>query len=233
MTIKNISFNELKKLLDKNNLTTDERYLIDSYVHISLVDYCGNLNLYDKEKVQYLEEENLYRYLHAASTALGLYGNALEELLTHVPFSSLAFGFKNRYSGSRLERKAIELFIKMMLSCNSKADLNTPYFEGEMPQKFMSFRNQTAQEWFKEFVNINILILITVYEKMTIEDARVHLLASVAYQLHHNNPVKYAISSNMSIDEALKSILKKFINEKGKNGAYVYSSTGELLSKML
>lgn len=231
MLTETISFKNVQNLLNKNSLTTNERYLIDSHVQPSLVCCLSNLNYNEIEKVYYLEEENLYRYLFAAATALGLYGNALDTLLERPPFSYIAFGFRNRYCGSTLEKNAIELLIKMILS-NGK-DISTPHFEGNIPQKFMISQNQKGQEWFESFVHSNISILIAVYEKMTIEDARAHLLANMAYQLYHNNPQKYAIHSKMSMDESLKFVLKKFIQEKGNNGAFIYSDTGDLLSKML
>ena len=55
----------------------------------------------------------------------------------------------------------------------------------------------------------------------------------MAYQLHHSNPIKYNIDTNVSMNDALMNIMRKFIEEQGGNSSVIYSDNGEILSKAL
>ena len=97
----------------------------------------------------------------------------------------------------------------------------------------MSFRNQTAKDWFGKLVTTKVYILANIYEKASWEEAKSHLFANMAYQLHHSNPIKYNIDTNVSMNDALMNIMRKFIEEQGGNSSVIYSDNGEILSKAL
>lgn len=235
MPVNNISFETLERLLGKSSITTDDRFLIDSYVFTPLATYCNDIRPNEMEKVQMLEEKNLYRYLNATSMILGIYGKeALIKVLTTSPFSEILDELKNEYKGKELEKMIIIGMVRMLLALgNNSGNMITPVFEGEMPQKFMSFRNYTAKEWFDKFVKTKLYVLSSVYERLSWEETRNHLIASIAYQLHHSNPVKYNIDVNVSMDEALRNIILKFIGDKGGDSSVIYSNSGDVLSKVL
>ena len=236
MEVKHISFEELKKLLGKTLITQDERFLIDSYVTIPLTEYCNDLRSHEIEKVRYLEEKNIYRYLNTYCIILGLYGqDTLSLTLTTYPISVLYQELKNQYHGRELEKNIIFILTKALLALKEKnsSQILKPHFEGEMPQKFMSFRNQTANEWFDDFVNSKLVILSTIYEKSSFEETKAHLFASIAYQLNRNNPAKYHLNADIPLNDALKNILMLFIKKEGGDSSIIYSKSGEILSKIL
>lgn len=235
MAINNISFETLENLLKKNSITQSDRFLIDSYVFTPLVTYCNDIRSNEEEKVHILEEKNLYRYLNATSVILGIYGREkLIKVLNTYPFLGVLEELKKEYSGKELEKMTIICMVKMLLALGGNSNNPiTPIFEGEMPQKFMSFRNQTAKEWFGKFVTTKLYVLSSIYEKSSLEETRAHLLSSIAYQLHHSNSIKYNIDSRLSMDERLKNILIKFVKEQGGDSSIIYSNSGEVLSKVL
>lgn len=236
MAINNISFETLERLLEKSTISTNDRYQIDSFVSISLADFCNDIKPNEIEKVYILEERNLYRYMNAACIVLGIYGkDAFDKLLTASPFNRMYCELTLEYSGKELQKNFIIIMIKMLLALdgNGGNQIVTPIFEGEMPQKLMSFRNQTAKDWFGQLVTTKTYILANIYEKASWEETKSHLFASVAYQLHHSNPTKYSINTNVSMNDALMNIMKKFINEQGGNPSVIYSNGGEVLSKVL
>ena len=235
MTVKNISLEELERLLKNSRITTNERFLIDSFVYQPLIDYCQDIKFNEVERVHILEEKNIFRYLNVSCIILGVYGKeALEMALSTPPLSDALHELKQQYIGKELEKNTIILMVKLLLALGNRDNqIATPVFEGEMPQKFMSFRNQTAKEWFNNFVDTKLFVLANLYEKVSWEEAKAHLFASIAYQLHHSNPAKYNINANVSINDGLMNIMKKFINEQGGNPSVIYSNSGEVLSKVL
>lgn len=236
MAVKNISAEEVQRLLTKNILSLNDRFLIDSFVYQPLVDYCNDIRPNEIEKVRRLEEKNIFRYLNASCIILGVYGmDILTKALATPPLSYVIQELQNEYTGKELEKNVIIVSVKILLAIGGHGggQITTPVFEGEMPQKFMSFRNQTAKEWFGNFVNIHLFTLAAVYEKASSEEAKAHLLASIAYHLHQSNPTKYDIDANISMDDALRKILLKFHTEQGGDSSTLYSNTGEILSKAL
>ena len=119
----------------------------------------------------------------------------------------------------------------MLLALGSR-EIAKPHFEGEMPQKFMSFRNQRAQDWFEKVINRKLAILSIIYIKGSAEEAKAHLFANVAYHLNNSNPSKYPFVGDNQND-ALKNIVAKFVNNMGGDTRIVHSNHGDVLSKSL
>lgn len=236
MAIKNISYETVIELLKKTTITTNDRFLLDSYTYTPLADFCNDIRPNELEKVRILEEKNLYRYINALSMILGIYGReTLMKVLITSPFCDMITELKNEYSGKEFEKSFIIVILKMILALKENGGnlFNGPVFEGQMPQKFMSFRNQTANEWFKNYVDTKIYILANIYEKASWEEAKAHLFANMAYQLHRCNPIKYNIDESLSMDDALRNILVKFIDEQGGDSSKIYNDNGEVISKVL
>ena len=236
MAVKNISLDELNELLGKNAITTNERFLIDSYVYTPLVNYCNDIRPNEIEKVRILEEQNLFRYINAVSIILGIRGESvLTKALTTSPVSDMLYELKNMYHGKELEKNSIIVLTQVLLALggNGGSQIATPVFEGEMPQKFMSFRNQTAKDWFGHIVKSKLFILASIYEKASHEEAKAHLFANMAYQLHHCNPTKYPVDTNLPMNTALCNILEKFIGGQCGDSSIIYSKNGDILSKAL
>lgn len=230
--VRHISNDELVRLLDKSVISQSDRFLIDSNIDTPLVEFCGDLRPNEIEKARNLEEKNIYRYLNATSIILGLYGqDSLVKALTTSPVSDMVVALKEEYFGQERIQMSVRILPKVLLALGSR-EIAKPHFEGEMPQKFMSFRNQTAQDWYEKIINRKLAILSTIYIKGSAEEAKAHLLASVAYHLNNSNPSKYPfVGANQN--DALKNIVVKFINDVGGDTRIVYSNNGEVLSKSL
>ena len=237
MAIQNISAKELNNLLEKDTLTRNDRFLIDSYTYTSLVEYCNDLRANEVEKVRCLEEDNIYRYFNACCIILGLLGeDSLHKALISYPMSEIVDALKEEYHGRTLESLIVYTIPKALLDLEGKrkgSQVLKPFFAGEMPQKFMSFRNQTATDWFEGMVGTKLQILSRVYLKSSPEEAVAHLLANTAYQLHHNNPIKYQWDTNLSVNDVVGEIMTRFLNNNGGMPSIVYSKTGDILSKSL
>lgn len=95
----------------------------------------------------------------------------------------------------------------------------------------MSFRNQTANEWFDDFVNSKLVILSTIYEKSSFEETKAHLFASIAYQLNRNNPAKYHLNADIPLNDALKNILMLFIKKKEETRQLFIANLEKYLAK--
>ncbi len=231
--MENLSVEELQRLLEKDHLTQNDRLRLDTNVDTSLVEYCSDLRANEIEKVRILEENNLHRYVNSCCIILGMYGEgSLFKALHTSPISDLLQVMKEEYSGEELIKNTVFILPKVLLALGSNQYVK-PKFEGDMPQKFMSFRNQTAQEWYEKFVNRKLVILSTIYVRLSADDAKSHLLHNLAYQLHHNNPYKYPFRTDIQHEDAVMEILYKFLDENGGDTSIIYSDNGEILSKSL
>ena len=99
MTVKNISLEELERLLKNSRITTNERFLIDSFVYQPLIDYCQDIKFNEVERVHILEEKNIFRYLNVSWIILSVNGKeALEMYISTPPLSDALQQQKHKYN---------------------------------------------------------------------------------------------------------------------------------------
>ncbi len=210
----NISLNRLNELLEQNSLSSQNIREISSFVTTSLVDYCNDFSYDEVGRVRDLQEKNLFAYFNAAAIVIGAHGQAAWNRaisLSHI--ASLCDVLKEEYSGREYEMMRIMIITTAILSNSTKLnEMVRPKFKGSMPSKFMAFRDTNAQEWFEKIVKTRLSILVKVYNKGSMEDAKQYLFFSVAHQLHHDNPSRYPYDNSKTESAALMDILTSFIN---------------------
>lgn len=232
MILRSITASEADMILQKNSLTRQDRFKLDSFTAISLTDYCGNIRPNEQLKVQRLEENNIYRVLNVLGAVLGMCNNEAYKLAVRMsPLSDMIAELKKTYSGIRLQEALFQVISKVLLSKDPLSGKVS--FDGEMPQKFGSFRQFTANEWFQKYVNVKVMTVWHVLTTMGEDDAKGHLLGSTAYALYQSQPSLYDISSFVDEDGAIKYILKSFLARKGSATIDKYNQKGEILYKNL
>lgn len=218
-------------LLDnKTYLTDQDRFAIDAYVVPTLEEHCGDIRTNELEKVKQIEEKNIIQFFKVAAQVLGLGDNSLIIQLSRMyPMTVFIDEINKKCTGKEREKTLIMVFVKYLLS-EGNVNLNVKV-QGEMPQKLFSFRQMTADEWFKKYVNVHLASIVRIYEKMGLRDAQTHLAASTAYQLYQVRPGRYNIN-NMSDNDALHHILTTYLDSNGEGRYERFSpNNNEILFK--
>ena len=236
MVLNFIDFDEFKRLLDKSTLTRNDIFKINSYPFISLAEKCGDIKSGELETVRSLADKNINLFLNVITTVLGLQNKeGFKRMLKIDPYPTFLSILKEDYSGTKYITTAIASITKIMLTQSTgsftRAKPINIRLDGKMPQKFMSFRQTTGDQWFSDFVNIKIGSFIIIYEKCGLDAAISHLFASVGYSFYYNNPSKYDISSCLTENDAIYKVLNNALTGKNDNIKHNYNQKGELLFK--
>ena len=211
-----------------------ERVQLDSFAMIPLADFCGDIRPNELLKVQHLESDNIFHTLNIIGSLLGMVSNEyLLPLLRMDPFSTVIMEAKKMYSGEELYRVLFYVLTRLLLNNGNLLNGRKVSFQGEMPQKFMSFRQTTANQWFEKYVDLKLSTVWNVLTKLGIEDAHAHLLASTAYALYNSQPNEFNISNCSNLDEAIKYILTSWLTRRDGSSLQKFNQKGEILFKDL
>lgn len=236
MVLNFIDFDEYKRILGKNTLTQQDIFKVNSYPFLSLSEKCGDIKSSEMETVKALADKNINGFLNIVTTVLGLQNKEIFKLILQKdPYPCLISTLKEDYSGPKFLSIATVMITKIMLT--QSLGNYTPSkpvnikLDGKMPQKFMSFRQMTGDEWFSDFVSIKLMSFSMIFEKCGLDAAISHLIASTAYSFYYNNPSKYDISSCLNENDAINKILNNALTGKNDNIKQNYNQKGELLFK--
>lgn len=210
-TLKYSTAEEVDCVLSKNTYDDKDLYVLYKYVSPSLVEYCNDIRNDEINEVKVLEEYNLRRFLNATSIMLRIDTEGYIKAITNLDFLETISEINKQYRDNEAEGLTIVILTKMLLALGSM-EKYTPLFEGNMPQKFMSFRNHTANQWFNEVVSTKLQILYKIFLNSSYEGAKDFLFANLAFQLHYINPNKYIFIENIPLQDSIKIILNKFLN---------------------
>ena len=160
---------------------------------------------------------------------------AFRLVLQNDPYPMIISTLKEDYSGNEFLSTAIVMLTKVMLTqslgnYSPTRPINVK-LDGKMPQKFMSFRQMTGDEWFSGFVDMKLHSFIKIFEKCGLDAAISHLIASVGYSFYYNNPSRYDISSCLTENDAIHKVLNNALTGKNDNIKQNYNQRGELLFK--
>ena len=236
MVLSFIDFEEFKRILDKSTLTQQDIFKINSYPFISLAEKCGDIKSSELETVRSIADKNINGFLNVITTVLGIQNKAAFKLiLQNDPYPMIISTLKEDYSGTEFITTAIVMITKVMLTQSlgnySPSKPINVKLDGKMPQKFMSFRQMTGDEWFSSFVDIKLHSFVKIYEKCGLDAAISHLFASVGYSFYYNNPSRYDISSCLTENDAIHKVLNNALTGKHDNIKPNYNQKGELLFK--
>lgn len=238
MVLKFIDFNEFKQTLEKPALTQQDIFKINSYPFISLAEKCGDMKASEMETVKAIADKNINGFLNIITTVLGLQNKDIFKLiLMKEPYPTIISTLKEDYSGTELLSLTVMMITKVMLTQSlgnySPSKPVNIKIEGKMPQKFMSFRQMTGDEWFSSFVDTKLYSFKIIFEKCGLDAAISHILASVGYSFYYNNPSRYDISSCLTENDAIHKVLDNALSGKNDNIKQNYNQKGELLFKDL
>ena len=236
MVLKFIDFEEFKCLLDKPRLTQQDIFKVNSYPYISLAEKCGDIKSSELETVRTIADKNINGFLNIITTVLGLQNEETFRLiLQKEPYPTIISTLKEDYSGHEYLSTAIAMITKVMLTQSlgnySPTKPINVKLDGKMPQKFMSFRQMTGDEWFLGFVDMKLYSFVKIFEKCGLDVAISHLIASVGYSFYYNNPSRYDISSCLTENDAIHKVLDNALTGKNDNIKQNYNQSGELLFK--
>ena len=236
MVLSFIDFEEFKRILDKSTLTQQDIFKVNSYPFISLAEKCGDIKSSELETVRSIADKNINGFLNVITTVLGIQNKAAFKLiLQNDPYPMIISTLKEDYSGTEFITTAIVMITKVMLTQSlgnySPSKPINVKLDGKMPQKFMSFRQMTGDEWFSSFVDIKLHSFVKIYKKCGLDAAISHLLASVGYSFYYNNPSRYDISSCLTENDAIHKVLNNALTGKNDNIKQNYNQKGELLFK--
>ena len=217
-------------------LTQQDIFKVNSYPFISLAEKCGDIKYSELETVRAIADKNINGFLNIITTVIGLQNKeAFRLILQKDPYPMIISTLKEDYSGTEFITTAIAMITKVMLT--QSLGNYSPYkpinvkLDGKMPQKFMSFRQMTGDEWFSGFVDMKLHSFIKIYEKCGLDSAVSHLIASVGYSFYYNNPSRYDISSCLTENDAIHKVLNNALTGKNDNIKQNYNQKGELLFK--
>lgn len=238
MVLQFIDFDEFKRILDKPVLTQQDIFKVNSYPYLSLAEKCGDIKPSEINAVREIADKNIKFFFNIITTVLGIQQKDLFlQVLQRDPYPMLLSILKEDYSGNEFLYVAIPTITKVMLTQSTgnyspRKPVNIK-IDGKMPQKFMSFRQMSGDEWFSGFVDMKLYSFREIFKKCGLEKAISHLFSSFSYSFYYNNPSKYDISSCLTENDAISKVLNNALTGKNDNVLQNYNQKGELLFKDL
>lgn len=229
---KQINYNELVSLLEKQTLTRNDRFLIDSFTTRTLVNECGDLRSNELMEVYKIERDNIYRFMFSAITVFGV-GGAIDDVLK-FPISQdfLSEIIEMPNTDKEKEIMFVQIFTKLILS--GSGDISKPSFVGKMPQKLFSFRQLNAETWFKDYVNFRLHIIGIIYDKMGLDETVSHIFSNTAYYLNKSQTFKYyQKSTDKDLNDSLGRILIEFCHDCNGDTSILSQKPEKILFKDL
>ena len=213
------SENEYNSLLGKHNLTISEIYKLSQYPCTSLTscfkDYCY------REKVQILEDNNIFYLLNAVNLIFGFAPKSDQEVfnrnLTKEPLRTAVFLASRKSDPKERFSTFVCTACEILLSNGGKSGLfNDPIdvkLYGKMPFRLLGVSQKIADDWYKTFVEQKLTVAKLAIESVGEENAYAIILRSIIYSIYFFAPYKYNIANCRDEDEALHLILKQFITK--------------------
>lgn len=221
MELQKLSFEEYIKLLDEKLHSRQDVFRLSSYPYVSLLSIYKNISRYDYNKIKSIEYDNLFSLLRIVSALLG-FGtqndcNMLEELKKMEPLRSAVIAADQE--GDPLSRQItyIELACKILLSKEDSYDrLNVINIRitGKIPALPFSRRQEKANEWFSNLVDIKLRGMRKVYLELGPAEAMLFFKSSIILSLYFSEPYRYDIRNCQSIDDTINEILRTSINHR-------------------
>lgn len=209
-----ISYQRSNEIMKKRNLTMNDVWELHSCVFRPLYKEYKGLSNSELNEIYFLESKNIYRVMNTGAIMCGVYKDALHNLLnTNAAQQFIASAHEESPNDKKFaEQLSFMILFNFMLS---DFDIHCkPVFYGKVPQKLFEFRQTTAEDWFKEFVSFIGRHASKIYVDLGQDNAFGYILGSIAYYLNNSQTFKYyASSSDKNMNDAIYSILNKFISE--------------------
>lgn len=210
-----ITNNEFTAIFAKSKLSESDVYKLSSVTPYTLVEKLGELKREELNEVYLLETKNLYAILNTVSILLGLspYANRLIENAINTPFVQRVLAGCDQADTSVMSTEALKYLMlsRFILSgCDPQAKFE-PKFEGKIPTKIFSFRQMSADEWYRDFTNIVLSRTFIIWDKGG--DAFVYLIRNICYYLNKSQTFKYyKKSSDKDDNDMFYRMANEFLN---------------------
>lgn len=224
MELSQIDKYEYERLLESGIHSKQEMYRLASYPYVSLLSQYKNLSVYENKKIREIEDDNISTFLRLVSLIFGIGDqdevNTVRRLMNEEPLRSAVIAARQEIDPSDREPRFFELASKILLSVDKKGTsfLNAINIRinGKIPSWPFSDRQDIADNWFRNFVDIKLNGMKVVYKGLGAEMAYTFIVSSTLYSLYFFAPSRYYISACRSDDEALHEVLRVFTNLKNK-----------------
>lgn len=220
MELKRIDKEEYERLLESKIQSTQDMYKLASYPYVSLLSKYDNLSSHEQIKIRDIEDENIFTFLRLVSLLFGIGDQdevkTIHKCLNEEPLRSAVIAAKQEKDSSDRAPRFFELACKILLSIEKKGTSNfnaiNVKISGKIPAWPFSNRQEVADEWFRNFVDIKLNGMKKVYKDLGADKAYLFLLSTTSYSLYFFHPSRYNISMCSSDDEALHRVLELFTN---------------------
>lgn len=209
-----ISYQRSIEIMNKSKLTMNDVWELQSCVFQPLYKKFNGLSNSELNEIYFLESKNIYRVMNTGAIICGIYKDALHDLLNTNAAQWLITSAREQSPNDKKFAEQLSfmlLFNFLLANCDIKCK---PVFYGKVPQKLFEFRQTTAEDWFKEFVSFIGRYASKIYVDLGQDTAFGYILGSIAYYLNNSQTFKYyASSSDKNMNDAIYSILNKFMAE--------------------
>ena len=221
MEITMIDQKEYEHLLESGIHTKHDMYKLASYPYVSLLSRYDKLSYYDRKRIREIEDDNIFTFLHLVSLLFGIGPkdevDTINRNMNKEPLRSAVIAAKQEQDPSERTPKYIELACKILLSIDRKGTnrlnpINVKIY-GKIPAMPFSNRQDIADEWFSNFVDIKLTGMKKVYKSLGTEMAYKFVVSSTLHSLYSFAPSRYYIGACRSEDEALHRVFNVFTNQ--------------------
>ena len=218
------------------DITSSIRLKMSSVTTQTLVERLADLRDHEYSEVYRLEEQNIFYVLNAVRSCTINYSAAYCRIITNmgtIPSAVLNSMESTETEPSIFIKDNFLLLTKYFLCADAFNTSLRPHFIGKVPQKLFSFRQSTAEEWYKQYCNYTLYVTDFILRKLGPEEAFAYILGYTAYYLNRSQPYKYrVIPEDKNMNDTIFRILKKYINsmDDGKSEKTL-SSLNELFRK--
>ena len=218
--LKSISLDKAIVILEKEHITNSDLFKLSTFTHRTLADDYDDLTNSELNEIYRLERQNLYRIVNSVAILCGIYGEDALNILMQTHFAKVILSeISDSGYTSELKNKLIFRFFLsfLMANCNEKK-LQSPVFEGKIPQKLFKFRQMTAESWLASYLKLFGEASSFIYSKRGAEEAFRYTIINTTYYLNKSQTFKfYPKSSDTNLNDTIFRIFREYIDEVSGN----------------
>lgn len=224
MVLKQIGEFEYKQMLKSKLYTKQEMYSFASYPYVSLLSKYKGLSTWEHKKIREIEDENISTFFRIISLLFGVGSqeevSIIKQNMNNEPLRSAVIAARQEADPTDRVPRYMELACKILLSLEKKGTsrLNAINVKitGKIPALPFSNRQDIADKWYENFVDVKLTGMKKVYKDLGSDTAYTFIVSSTLQSLYHFAPSRYNIHDCRSDDEALHKVLEIFTNLRKK-----------------
>lgn len=216
-------------ILSSPAIPVDIRYMVDSIIFpMTLVDYIGDFREHELNKVHRLEAENLFHMINAASIVIGDGDKkATEYLYSYKAVPEIISMINDDSNYDSLTKKTLEfvMLTKFLLARRSSKNELEPdvKFHGDLPKKFLSFRQMKADEWYNKYID---MVLVNTGKLLSKNESKNfaldYLVSNTIWYLNSSQPFKYyAVDSDLNQNRTIARLKVEFLSSMKQGNEYL------------